>query len=108
CALWAEAEPARARHVIAGAGGWCRKNPLLIGLSLVCLLLAVALAVTMNRARAEAQAAREAAEKAEQEARKAEKALPVRQQDLKEAGGNKQLARAVKMEAAKWSDKNEE
>ncbi|HEY7422978.1 MAG TPA: hypothetical protein VH682_01835, partial [Gemmataceae bacterium] len=107
CPICGEVEPARARHIIAGAGRWCRKNPLLTGLSLVCLLLVVALAVTMIRQRAAAQAAHEAAEKSLQEARKAEKTLPVRPQE-KEAGANEQLTRAVKMEAAKWSDKNVE
>ncbi|HEY7154021.1 MAG TPA: hypothetical protein VH575_08710 [Gemmataceae bacterium] len=103
CPICGEAEPTRARHILADVGRWCRKNPLIVGLSLACLFLAVALAVTTIRARAEARDAREKAEqeveKTLRDARKARHALPEGDED------DRPLARAMEMEAAKWNDK---
>jgi WD40 repeat protein/tetratricopeptide (TPR) repeat protein len=105
CPICGEEEPLRASNALARFGRWCRNNPALTVLSLLCLFLCVGGLTAIVQARRATQAALEAAEKnrfeAEQTTARLRSHLRVEVVEDKD----QRQKRQDEVEAARWRDR---
>jgi WD40 repeat protein/tetratricopeptide (TPR) repeat protein len=108
CPICGEEESPRIRNTLARLKRWCQNNPLVAGLSGLCLLLSVILVVMVLQARSRMQTMREETEKALFEAQQMEAKLRSRMRAAGPGDKEQQRQRQAKIEAAKWANREKE
>lgn len=108
CPICGEEEPLRTRNALTRLNRWGRNNTGLAGLTIVCFLLAVALAVAIIQAQKRMQMMREEAEKARFDTQQAEAKLLSRRRGVDTAEETQRQERQAEMQAAKWRNREKE
>jgi WD40 repeat protein/tetratricopeptide (TPR) repeat protein len=112
CPICGEEEPLRTSNALARLKHWWRRNPLLASLSGLCLLLAVALVVTVLLARSAVQTARSEAENAKIEKQQIEARLGSRLRTTNAEDKEQQSKLQAKVEAerrnTRWENREKE
>ncbi len=108
CPICGEEEPLRTRNALTRLNRWCRNNSSRVGLSVVCLLLAVALAVVIIQAQRRTRMMGEEAEKARFETQQAEAKLLARRRGADAEEDTQRQQREAEMQAAKWRNREKE
>jgi WD40 repeat protein/tetratricopeptide (TPR) repeat protein len=108
CPICGEEEPLRASNALARLSRWSHNNPLLATMLVLCLLLIVALTVTMVRARNATRTALEEVEKAEWKAKQIEARLHAAKPHREAEEPQLRQKRQAEVETARLRDAREE
>src|SRR5579871_2388114 len=108
CPICGEEEPLRLRNAFARLTRWCSQNALLAGLSLLCLVLTVVLAITFLQSRARQQALREEVDQALLQVRQADDKNRARRRGMEEEEEANRQKQQAEFEATKWRQRHDD